>query len=113
MSWKLYLDDVRPLPEQFVQEGSFIVARSCAAAQALVLAKGAPSFISFDHDLGFEPDGSEINGKSFAIWLCDQDMDGVINIDKEFSFAIHSSNPAGRINIESYMKSYLKSKRGS
>lgn len=107
MGWKLYLDDKRPLPE------GYVLALSFDEAVRLVTEKGCPDFISFDHDLGINPDGSEQNGYDFAKWFVDQDLDGKINIPTNFDYKVHSSNPAGVRNIDGIMKGYLKFKRGT
>ena len=69
-------------------------------------------FISFDHDLGINPDGTEKNGHDFAKWLVEQDLDQKIDFPAHFGYKVHSSNPAGVKNIDGLMKSYLKFKRG-
>ena len=46
---KLYLDDVRDLPDD-----SFTLVRSYEEAVLFVKDNGIPPFISFDHDLGVD-----------------------------------------------------------
>ena len=129
-SWKLFLDD-----ERNPESDDWIIARSAQEAKDLVMAKGCPNFIAFDHDLGYtipeEMKGKNPNdypmaktpigyfregvkieetGLDFAKWLVKQDQDGKIKFPKSFDFHVHSANPEGRKNIQSYMDSYLKSK---
>lgn len=104
-NWKLYLDDIRIRPE------GFVLARSYQDAVDLILKFGCPSFISFDHDLGLFPDGTEKNGYDFAKWLVDSDLDKIIKIPDDFSFSVHSSNPKGRENIKSILDGYLSFKK--
>lgn len=101
--WFLYLDDER-IPKT-LQE--WTIARSVKEAQSLVLAKGCPSIISFDHDLG----NSVLTGHDFAKWLIEQDLNGEIQFPEDFSFSVHSANPVGRDNINSILISYFKFKR--
>ncbi len=101
-SWILYLDDIRN-----PKDGKpWVIARTLQEAKDLVIQKGCPSFISFDHDLS-----PNETGHDFAKWLTEQDMDGKIDIPKDFGFFVHSANPVGGGNIESILNSYLKFKR--
>lgn len=36
------------------------------------------------------------------------DMDGKIEIPKDFYFTVHSANPVGAKNIQEYLMNYLK-----
>lgn len=98
--YKMFLDDLRPCPSDYV------CVRSYKEAINMILAEGMPNFISFDHDLGTEESGYDL-----AKWLVEFDMnkDGKL-IDKDFSFVVHSANPVGKVNIESYLNSYLNFK---
>jgi len=100
--WILYLDDART-----PRDGkSWTIARTITEAKNLVLSKGMPSHISFDHDI--DEDGT---GMDFAKWLTDMDMDGTINIGPDFTYYVHSGNPTGAANIDGLMKNYLEVKR--
>ena len=102
---KLYLDDIR-IPK----DSSFEIVRSYKEAVAFVKERGAPDYISFDHDLGIEPGVIEKTGYDFAKWLVEADMNKEIDIPIHFRFNVHSANPIGAKNIESYLKNYLKRK---
>jgi hypothetical protein len=101
-NWKLYLDDVRKRPK------GFVLARSFQEAVELIEKMGCPSFISFDHDLGLFPDGTEKNGHDLAKWMVESDLDNKIKIPDDFKFNVHSSNPEGRKNIQGLLDNYLK-----
>ena len=105
-SYKLFIDDLRPIPDD-----SWVVVRSCQEACDYVSKHGVPSIISFDHDLGIKPDGTEESAFTFAKWLVEQDLDGKIDLSKDFTFKIHSANPVGRKNIEGLLQGYLDFKR--
>jgi hypothetical protein len=47
MSYKMFIDD-----ERFPVSDDWVIVRSSQEAIDTVLAKGFPSYISFDHDLG-------------------------------------------------------------
>ena len=98
LSARMYLDDLRTAPD-----GDWVICRSSEEAKSYVLSHGCPQFISFDHDLG----GSD-TAMIFIHWLVDYDMDndGQI-IPNDFQYQLHSANPVGRINIDSYLRSYL------
>jgi hypothetical protein len=104
MDKKLYLDDLRELPDN-----SFILVRSYEEAINYVKDNGIPSFISFDHDLGIDEDGKLLpTGYDFAKYLVEMDMDDIYKFPKNFSFHVHSANPVGKVNIETYLNNYLK-----
>lgn len=90
---KLYLDDVRPTPEGFE-------IRVYTALEAIRrLRDGGVTFISFDHDLGPEENGT---GYTVACWIEEQAAQGKLG---RIGWAIHSANPVGRRNIEAAMQS--------
>lgn len=68
-----------------------------------------PYAISFDHDLGNEltdhPELNEKTGLDCAKWIVDYCMNNAVRLPKYF---VHSANPVGRENIESYLDNYLK-----
>ncbi|MFY9075957.1 hypothetical protein CRU99_13530 [Malaciobacter mytili] len=103
MDIKLYLDDLRPLPDN-----SYILVRSYEEATKFVNKYGIPSFISFDHDLGVDKNEKLLpTGYDFAKWLVEMDMDKIYLFPENFSFKVHSANPVGKINIETYLNNYL------
>ena len=61
---RLYLDDLRPIPEGF--DG----VRSFEEFVGYVTANGLPDYISFDHDLGEEKSGYDC-----AKWLVEYCLD--------------------------------------
>ena len=98
--YSLFIDDLRELeyikptnPEEWK------IARSSSEAIETVLKFGVPEFISFDHDLGWN-DTSMI----FVKWWTEQFP--VIPFPR---YMIHSSNPIGAKNLESYMNSFNRS----
>ena len=100
---KLYLDDVRDLPDE-----SFLLARSYEEAVLFVKENGIPPFISFDHDLGVDENEKLLpTGFDFAKWLVEMDMDNIYKFPENFSFNVHSANPVGKANIEGYLNNYL------
>lgn len=106
MSYALFLDDERHPPHN---GKDWCVARSVTEAIHLVEELGVPESISFDHDLGSFQGRPEPSGMDFAKWLVQHDLDHNI-LDQRFTFTVHSMNPVGAKNIQSYMESYLKSK---
>jgi hypothetical protein len=101
IAYSLYLDDKRN-PQT---EKDWVIARSFNEAKEIVNTHGVPNYISFDHDL--DEDGT---GYDFAKWLVEQDLDGKINLDNNFRYNIHSANPIGAKNIDTLLRTYLKSK---
>lgn len=91
---KLYLDDLRMIPE------GFFCVRSYAEFVIFIKINGLPDFISFDHDLGLEESGFDC-----AKWLVDYCLD----YNKKLpDFKVHSQNPVGKQNIESLLNNFKK-----
>ena len=98
MTYALYLDDVRPIPD------GYVAARCSLSAITIMVEKGCPSFISFDHDLGEQDTGMVV-----VNWMINRDLNkGGTFIPKDFDFAVHSANPCGAANIEGKLRQYLK-----
>lgn len=91
---KLFLDDVRPVPDGFVG------VRSYREFVLYIQQNELPQFISFDHDLGEEKSGFDC--AEFLVEYCLDRNIPTIN------FAVHSQNPVGKENIESLLNSYNK-----
>lgn len=125
MMYKLYLDDLRNLPDL---DSDWRLARNYHDAVWYVKNYGLPYHVSFDHDLAdvhynlesaYGPmdeymDGAprtgaprEFTGYDFAKWLCDWIMENVDNLDG-FSYNVHSANPIGAANIRHYIENFLK-----
>jgi hypothetical protein len=76
---------------------------------------GLPSFISFDHDLSYEDDGSnqssensnEKTGYDCAKWLINYCLDNELRFPDHY---VHSMNSVGKENIDSVIVSYKKHK---
>lgn len=63
---------------------------------------------SFDHDIqDFDSDGVERTGYDCVKWLCDYCMERNIDLAK-LSYTVHSQNPIGKKNIESYIENCKK-----
>ncbi|YP_010843527.1 nudix hydrolase [Klebsiella phage K64-1] len=103
MGYQLFLDDIRYPSKYYSTE--MVLCRSYDEAVKYVEEHGIPEFISFDHDLGDTSD-NEKTGYSFAKFLIDYMIDN--GISNEFKYNIHSSNPVGADNIDSYLKAGFK-----
>jgi hypothetical protein len=100
MTWNLFLDDER----EPVHPDKVVIARSSKEAICACLARGFPTFISFDHDLG-----GDDTAMRFLDWLILADLDsGFTSFPEDFTFDVHSQNPVGRDNIRGRLESYLK-----
>jgi len=93
---KLYLDDLRPIPE------GFIGVRSYAEFVIHIETNDLPDFISFDHDLGLEESGFDC-----AKWLVNHCLDHKVKLP---GFTVHSQNPVGKQNIESLLNNFKNRK---
>lgn len=108
--WNLFLDDLRAPANAVNPLGvtKWVVARSVPQARELVAIRGAPTVVSFDHDLGHE-EGND--GYEFAKWLVERDLDAVERhkdfLSPDFKFQVHSANPIGAKNIEELLNNWL------
>jgi len=97
-----YLDDERT-PKT---DHDWIVVRSYAEAVSYVKQNGIPDYCSFDHDLG-----TEESGYDFVKWLVEEDITRRHPFPPNFEWNVHSANPVGRTNIDSYLISYFDFKK--
>ena len=103
----LYLDDLR-IPTMTYKETlncQWWIAKSYQEFVEIVENRGLPEFISFDHDLGGEddPEGKlmlEKTGYDCAKWLAEYCIARKLMVP---DFKVHSMNPVGRVNIQSYL----------
>lgn len=104
--WKLFVDDERFPPND---GGNWSIARDICDVESLIVSKGSPEFISFDHDLGdHTPTGFDI-AKQLVEW--DMDHPNLFKFPHNFDFYVHSQNPVGAVNIRRYLNNYLEFKK--
>jgi len=114
---KLYLDDIR-VPTTTYKDTlncQWLIAKSYEEFVQIIEKHGVPEFISFDHDLSFEhypvngvvdrrdipyEEYTEKTGLHCAKWLVERCMDKNLKVPE---FRVHSMNPVGRVNIQSYL----------
>jgi hypothetical protein len=121
---KLFLDDIRQpkdainlVPSNYNKifwDNDWSIVRNYREFVNWILSNGVPDLISFDHDLAdihYEVDfsdwefssdqlGVEETGLDCAKWLVDYCVDNGSILPK---YIVHSANPAGRKNIQSYL----------
>lgn len=122
--YSIFLDDVRfPsdvtwVPLNFPDCPSAII-RSYSEFRRMIERKGLPAFVAYDHDLSIEHYGDGLNGDNidysqykektgfdcckFLVEECGK------KAVKHPPYVVHSMNPVGRANIESYIESYNRS----
>lgn len=93
MTWKLWLDDIRPAPEGF--EGAHDIYE---AIHLIYQHKNFPQHIAFDHDLG-----GQYTGYDFAKMLCDMHWNFLYGFPNDFTYSIQSQNHVGAENIRSLL----------
>lgn len=117
MSWNLFIDDERfpvdvkwapyTIYNKYLAEEWTICRNKEEVIQEITNHNNiAPSFISWDHDLGKD----EPTGYDIVKLMVDMDMNAIITIPSEFEYFTHSKNPIGAKNIQSYLDNYLKMK---
>lgn len=117
MSYKLYLDDVRPIPE------GWIGVRNYDEFVKIVKEKGIPSEVSFDHDLGEDvaihlaskgiskrkaraTKKGVKNGYDCVKWFLNHLTEN--NLNPDMIFKVHSMNPVGRERITLLILDFIK-----
>lgn len=119
---KLFLDDIR-IPKdaiglvpsnlnQFYWDNNWTVVRNYYEFCNYIQKFSLPDFISFDHDLADEHYGDidnseykEKTGYECAKWLVDWCLENSLSLP---NFVVHSANPIGKQNIESYLNNATK-----
>ncbi len=119
---RLFLDDnrnpsqcahymhLRGINVSIYSEDWFIV-RSYTEFKKWITKNGLPDYISFDHDLGdiagflVNRNAKEYTGYDCAKWLVDYCIHYKLNLPE---YTVHSANPVGTINIESYLANFKK-----
>jgi hypothetical protein len=94
--YKLYLDDER-FPKL---SNDWVIVRNFEEFKQMILDKGLPKEISFDHDLG---DGIP-TGFDCVKWMVHEMKYDLRNVN----INVHSANPVGKDNIEGLIKSWNK-----
>lgn len=120
-SYNLFLDDLRQPIDAFKYTEDYVylnirwvVVRDFAEFAELIIDRGLPELISFDHDLSdvhykhlsnpIPYDAmTEKTGYHCAQWLADYCLDNKVPLPE---FRCHSMNPAGKENILSLLNSF-------
>ena len=118
--YNLFLDDVRvPTDVTWANipvDQHYSLVRSYKEFVDLITLRGLPKFVCYDHDLadcyygdGLSNDQIDYNkyqektGYDCAKWLVNYCMQ---KNEKHPPYVVHSMNPIGKLNIESYINSY-------
>jgi hypothetical protein len=125
-NYNLLVDDIR-VPNEIYwanlpKDKHYTVVRSYQQFIEIITLRGIPQFVSFDHDLGpysySEYSNSiktgyinyeniqEMTGLDCAKWLVNYCIEKNLPFPE---YIVHSMNPIGKKNIESYIESYNKS----
>ena len=92
---KIYVDDLRPVPEGYV--GCKSVNETIALIEKIEKEQGVIEVLDLDHDLGdYSCDGGD------AIKL----LDYLVEHERFYPIKIHTANPVGRSNMERVIRRY-------
>lgn len=91
--YRMFIDD-----ERYPTAPDWLIARTSYDAIYFVTTFGMPREIAFDHDLG----GSD-TAMVFIKWLEQELLEERLTFPDNFRFSVHSQNPIGAKNIQSYM----------
>lgn len=120
----LYLDDVRTPTTTMPGYEPWVVVRNYEDFTTWITEYGVPDFISFDHDLADEHVNDYFNqfyqqgyqhpsydtykektGLDCARWLSEHIQKNNLTLNRT---AVHSHNPVGAANIQSYINGFKK-----
>jgi hypothetical protein len=100
---KLWVDDTRPLPTEYLEEGCWTA--SPTAWEAIVKLELIQfEEVSLDHDLASFVGNKEITGYDILLWLAKRKHDGLYVPPK---IRIHSANVVGVENMQSILRRYF------
>ena len=104
-AYSLFLDDIRNIDDVYPTQPEMVVVRSYIAFVDYINKNGCPSFISFDNDLGLNPDGTTAKeGYDAVKWLVYEN-----NFDlRNFKYKVHSANPVASRSIDLLLKNYIR-----
>lgn len=134
--YKLFLDDFRTprnctlymvhnlgKDSLLYEEEDWIVVKNYIEFCDMIILKGIPELVSFDHDLSpvhyrsdlsekdlknyYEQQDREMTGYDCAKWLCDYCEKHSIEFPKYY---VHSMNPVGVLNIINYINNFKNRK---
>jgi len=107
--YNLWLDDFRyPNDVTWVaipKDQHYSVVRNYKEFVDLITLRGVPKFVCYDHDLSDCDNIKEMTGYDCAKWLVGYCF---VKKIKHPPYIVHSMNPVGKKNIESYIESYNK-----
>lgn len=105
MNTKIFLDDVRNPDYTYpLDPDGWVVVRNYQEFVEALTEHVQPEVISFDHDLGDDPE----TGMDCLHWLIERALDGITNLH-EVDLRVHSANPAGADNLRGLRDSFLRS----
>lgn len=99
MTYSIFMDDER-LPPESMKDA--LVVRDFDSFFSTIDARGWPSLISFDHDLGDGPTGYDV-----AIEIVERLLNDVPPGKLPFEYRIHSADPIGARNIDMLFSAYV------
>lgn len=92
---KIWVDDIRPVPDGY--EGTKSVAETIALIEQIEEAGGRIEVIDLDHDLG---DYAWLGGDAIKI------LDYLVMEEKFYPVCMHTANPVGQANMERMIERY-------
>jgi len=101
---KLYVDDVRPLPDEYDKEGCW--QKSTTVWEAITKLELLEfEVVSLDHDLACFIGNKELTGYDICLWLAERKNEGLYVPP---IIIVHSANPVGFANMTAVINRYLR-----
>lgn len=103
--YRIFLDDERMVHDVYKDHYDFVTVRNLEEFKEVILDRGVPTFISFDHDLGEDENGSvRPGGYDVAKWLVYE-----MELDiRAMGFKVHSWNIQTRDQIGGLLENWKK-----
>lgn len=96
--YKIYIDD-----ERHPKNKTYVVCRTVDDALKLIKERGLPIAFSMDHDLGENKKTGYDFIKEFVDYIIHEELfEDFLKIEWNY----HTANPIGKINMESYIKTF-------
>lgn len=99
----LWVDDERPLPREYEEQGWRAVMSFHGAI--VLLEKNRYNEVSLDHDLACFYGNREMTGYDILVWLVDRKVNGTGHVPERVF--VHSANPPGREKMQQVIDRYF------
>lgn len=105
-NYKIFFDDLRTVEMVYEnpKDWEFEIIRNIDDFKKIILERGVPKFISFDHDLGEDENGNIMDSYEALKWMVFE-----LELDlRDMDYKIHSANHLALKKIDSLIQNWNK-----